>query len=576
MAAHHFSQYLFTSLRDQGVRYCFGIPGDYILPFFDAIEKIDGIDSIVATHEPAAAFSADAYARLNGLGVLLVTYGVGALNVMNGVACAYAESSPVLVISGAPSSRYSYHEGNPFSPMVHHTVKNPHSQIEAFGRLVEKCFRIKDKESAANTIQEAIRCAKNKKRPVYLEVSSDLMLQEIPVSGKKKRAVPSQGHEINNTLDYFRQRIQAAENPVLHLGVEISRYNLQGAVKKMMASLNIPAVLTPMGKGVIAEDFPGCYGVYAGVLSHSPEMREFVERSDLVISLGALVTDVNCGVFTADLKQDKMLIARTGWIGDGYANLLPAAPLAVFIEKLADHLAGVKKLPSVAPRNKGFDYASSDSIMDRFLHVINSHLNEHTLIIADTGDSCYGSLFLQTRRDNGFMAPLFYNSMGFAVPAAVGAQLAEPGVRPLVLVGDGAFQMTGLEISTMLRYQLDPIILIFNNNGYGMQRLFQDGPFNTLGRWNYSKVTSLVNGGKSWKVSSPDELAAALAQAGTIRNCPCIIEVIVPQGQVSTPLRIFSDAVKREKTGLCPLQITKNEPCSHFARCAYCRAAIWG
>lgn len=575
-------KFLFSYLRDSGVTYCFGIPGDYILSLFKALEETPGIKAVVPTHEPAAAFSADAYGRITGLGVLLVTYGVGGFNAMNGVACAHAESSPLLVISGGPPTSMSKN-GDPFATTAHHFVKHLSSQQEAYRHITDMDIRIESPETAADSIVKAVTHAREKKHPVYLEIPTDLMNSEIPVKMKTDDKISESLdakvdlEAIERAVSYFVNRIEESKNPVIVAGVEIGRYGLQDEILHIMEARHIPAAASILGKGIFDESKPGILGVYAGVISQSPEIRKIVEASDLVVMLGVKVTDVNCGAFTANLKRENILIAKSGWIGNGYMHFSEDIPFDRFINRLSqkitpsDHVKGWPEIPRQ-------DLKTSPVLMDRYLAVINDALDDNHIVIADTGDSCYGSLFMNTRRRNGYMAPTFYNTMGFAVPAALGVQLAETDTvnscRPIVLVGDGAFQMTGLELSTLVKWGLNPIVIVFNNSGYGMQRIFVDGPFNDIKGWDYTRVVDLVGGGKAWKVSTAEEMQKALEEANEYLTGPSLIEAIVPKGDLSTGLKTFGKTILREKSGVCPLN-QENKPCNHQHHCAFCRATIW-
>jgi len=569
------ASFLFSHLAKLGVRHAFGVPGDFILPLYAALEDNEDIEAVVSTHEPCAAFAADGYGRTSGLGVLLVTYGVGGYNALNGVACAFAESSPLLVISGGLPRGYD-HGTELLSPMSHHAVQDPADQLEVFARVTTQTFRLEDEETAAATIRDAAAVAVRTRLPVYLEVPTDMMRLAIPVEGAAPSAdVGVDSASVGHAVGRFVRRIEAADSPVLLLGVEAARFGLRAEVEQIMEARGIPAAVTPLGKGVIAETHPLALGMYAGVLSADPSVRSTVERSDLVILLGAKVTDVNCGAFTADLRRDRLLVATTRWVGDGYARYDPSPPLSVFVRELAARLPALDS-PPPAPTISRFDWGDSDSAMDRYLGVIAAGLEDHEVIVADTGDSLYGSLPIRTPRAGGYVAPAFYNSMGFAVPAALGVQLADPSCRPIVLVGDGAFQMTGLELSSMVSRGLDPIVVLFNNGGYGMQRVFADGSFNDVGTgWSYGRVVDLVGGGRSSVARSPEELETALAEARGYREGPSVVEVMVDKGVISTGLRVLGDAFKREKTGLCPLRAGGPEPCEHHRQCAFCRAGDW-
>ena len=535
------------------------------------MEQSNGIKPVVTTHEPGAVFAADAYGRLNGLGVVLVTYGVGGFNIMNGVACAYAESSPLLVISGGPPTQQQLSQGS-MTPLSHHIVKHSRSQLDAFKSITAATFRMESINECFPKLSAAVDTAKKQQLPVYLEIPTDLMtaeieFQEVPV----ETAVEVHLDSLEAAVKYFRDRIDLADHPVLYLGAEFTRYKLQPELEEFLSKQNLPVVTSVLGKAVIDETSANFMGIYAGVISQDEQTRALVEDADLVIMLGVKITDVNCGAFTADLRKDCLLIARPGWIGDGYSAFQDAIPFDLFFKKLAEDLGEkVRELPAKPDGNK-FD---PENQVDQYLSVINEYLTDIHTIVADTGDSCYSSLFLTTRRQNGYMAPTFYNTMGFSIPAAIGVQFADLTTRPVILVGDGAFQMTGMEMSCMSAFHQNPIIILFNNSGYGMQRVFVDGPFNDIPGWDYQKITEGVGAAYMGKVKSPTDLERALTQAEKITGRPSLIEVIIPKGIISSTLARFGQAFAREKHGICPLN-TGEHACEHEDSCSFCRASIW-
>jgi indolepyruvate decarboxylase len=145
--------------------------------------------------------------------------------------------------------------------------------------------------------------------------------------------------------------------------------------------------------------------------------------------------------------------------------------------------------------------------------------------VADVGDALFGAADLFIRGRTEFLGPAYYASMGFAVPAGIGAQLANPGLRPLVLVGDGAFQMTGMELATAARYGLNPVVVVLNNRGYGTERHIQDGPYNDLWGWNYSRIPEVLGAGKGFEVRTWGELDQALNDAKQYQRAFCLIDV---------------------------------------------------
>src|SRR3990172_12081822 len=167
-------QYLFNKLYKANVKYAFGIPGDFALPLYAALEK-SPIIPIVTTHEPSAGFAADAYARLNGLGLAVVTYGAGALNIVNPIAQAYAEKSPVIVVSGAPEIK----NRNP-DILLHHRVKTFDTQREIFQQVTAISFLLQDTRLVPEQIDEVIDTVLKTKRPGYIEVPRDMVDKDIP------------------------------------------------------------------------------------------------------------------------------------------------------------------------------------------------------------------------------------------------------------------------------------------------------------------------------------------------------------------------------------------------------------
>ena len=147
-----------------------------------------------------------------------------------------------------------------------------------------------------------------------------------------------------------------------------------------------------------------------------------------------------------------------------------------------------------------------------------------------------GSMAITIPRPNQFLCPIYYSSLGFSVPAAIGVKAARPGLRPLVLVGDGAFQMTGMEVSTAARYRMDPIVIVLNNGGFGTERPMIDGPFNDVAPWQYHRIPDIIGAGRGYLVTTEDELAGALTAAKE-SNDLSIIEVVIDPNDITPQLR---------------------------------------
>jgi TPP-dependent 2-oxoacid decarboxylase len=172
----------------------------------------------------------------------------------------------------------------------------------------------------------------------------------------------------------------------------------------------------------------------------------------------------------------------------------------------------------------------------RLVLALNAFVDATTVLLADVGDAAMMSMDVTTRAPGRFLCPVYYSSLGFAVPAAVGVQAARPELRPLVLVGDGAFQMTGMEVSVAARYGMNPIVVVLNNGGFGTERPMIDGPFNDVAQWRYHLVPAVLGSGKGYLVGTEDELAAALAEARESEELS-VLEVVLAPDDISPQLR---------------------------------------
>jgi indolepyruvate decarboxylase len=166
--------------------------------------------------------------------------------------------------------------------------------------------------------------------------------------------------------------------------------------------------------------------------------------------------------------------------------------------------------------------------------------------VADVGDALFGAADLFIRERTEFISPAYYTSMGFAVPASIGAQLANRKLRPLILVGDGAFQMTGMELATVARYKLNPVIVLLNNRGYGTERHMQDGPYNDVWPWAYHRLPEILGAGRGFVVETEQELDHALTEAEHWTKSFCLLEVrLAPLDRSPALDRLASRLAKR-------------------------------
>ena len=542
MSVSHISvgQYLIRRLMDYGVRDLFGIPGDYVLAFYSDLEE-SPINTVGCTREDCAGFAADAYARVNGIGAVCVTYCVGGLSLCNSIAGAYAEKSPVVVISGAPGLRERYN-----NPLLHHRVRDFRTQAAVFRRLCVAHAELEDPAVALREIDRVLDAVVRYRRPGYIELPRDVVNVVAPgVHLPVKRQPASNRDALNEAVTEAVRRISLSARPVIVAGVEIHRFGLQDKLLALAETAGIPITTTMLGKSVIAETHPLFVGLYEGAMGRA-EVTELVEQSDCVILLGAFMTDVNLGIYTANLDPTRCIYATSEELRISHHHFHDVL-LCDFIDRLA--AAGLQAPTRPLPPKP----AALDSLPDardgqpitirRVIDRLNAALDDDTVVIADIGDALFASSELVIHRRTEFLSPAYYTSMGFAIPAALGAMTARPGSRPIVIVGDGAFQMTGMELSTIIRRGLNPIVIVLDNGGYGTERLLHEGDhdFNEIHPWQYHKLPEVLGGGTGHDVHTETDFDQALTSALADTKSMHIIQVHLDPKDCSQTLQRLAD-----------------------------------
>ncbi len=512
--------YLIQRLYAHGVRHVFGIPGDYVLGFYDLLSK-SKLRVVNTCDEQGAGFAADAYARVRGLGAVCVTYCVGGLKVANTTAEAFAEKSPVVIISGAPGMKERRKD-----PLLHHKVREFDTQKKVFEQLTIASTVLSDSQTAFQEIDRVLHAALRFKRPVYIELPRDQVFRP-GIAHHKAPAVHERSHpsSLKAALNEAREMINRARKPVILADVEVHRFGLQDLVLELVQKTHIPIAATVLGKSVVGEQHPLYLGIYEGAMGRE-DIRQYVESSDCLIMLGAFMTDINLGIYTAHLDPARSIYATSEKLSIGY-HTYENVRFKDFIRGLLSLRVRRRAAPTVprpVPWNQFAARAGTRLTVKRLFQRLNSFLSQDTVVIADVGDALFGATDLFIRERTEFLAPAYYTSMGFAVPACIGAQMANRKLRPLVLVGDGAFQMTGMELATIARYGLNPVVVVLNNRGYGTERHMQDGPYNDLYALQYSRLPQVLGTGRGFLVETEDELDRALMEAQQWTQSFCLIE----------------------------------------------------
>jgi indolepyruvate decarboxylase len=508
-------QYLLKAVKTVGIQTVYGIPGDFIIKFFKQIEQDPEIKLVTLSHEPSVGFAAIGAARATQKPqVACVTYGPGALNMVNTVACAYAERIPLIVIAGGPA--LAVRESG---FLVHHTVKDSATQRGIYSEVTAKAVVLDKPKTAAAQIAEALAVCLDRMLPVYIEVPADMA--ETPMAMPQFSAEPNllRLRQFDEANEFIHDRLADAVKPVFMYGVEAVRYNLVDEIVSAACMLNVPVVSTMLARDNTpkAENY---YGVYLGDAGNV-DAKALVDASDLVLMLGEDVSDVNFGMKAASLRSIELVRC--------VLSKVKAAQRTFEGVPLKDLIAGLHK---AAPKNKWYNSptppvqnasavdADSKITADGIIDTLNRFYVEQGEMptIVDTGELLFATLHLQAQN---IVGASFYGTMGLAVPAAIGYALSSQK-RPIALVGDGAFQMTGQEISNCPKLGINPIFIVSNNRLWNMEQQFHPSPINCLVDWPYAKLAELW-GGKGYICKTKAEFFNALIDAKN-QKIFCLIE----------------------------------------------------
>ena len=540
--------FLVAYLKRAGVRHIFGLPGDLVLGLFHRFGADRDLEIETFSHEPTVGYAADGYTRsTRRLGVVCVTYGAGGHNIVNAVAGAYAEQIPLLVVSGGPGEAEQRLGG------IHHQAKHVGGQLAIFEEITCESRLIVHPERAAEEIHALVGRIVGENRPGYLEIHRDLVDMLIPVpealrSWKGRFPKPrSDRRKLREAVADAASRLRSAKKPVLFAGIEIFRENAEAEFLKLAEELACPVVTTMLAKGVFPMHHPQHMGIHMGPFSPAPIARR-VKEADLVLALGTQLTDMNLGASEAQVSRERSIWAIEGHVNVSY-HQYTGVTLPEFIKGLRQ-----QKLPRFPERVHYCDNLKRSKtrranpngiLVNDLLLEVNDFLKEHHgyNVFAESGDMLFGGLEL--RLFGGlYMAQGYYASMGFAIPAAMGAEIGT-GVRPLVLCGDGSFQMTGPEISHAPRKGLAPIVVLVNNAGWSIFRPVSPRPdLLEVPAWPYAELAEAW-GGLGLRAETPGELRAALETAHQSRSF-ALIDCRVPGDSLSPISRKYIEQSARK------------------------------
>jgi pyruvate decarboxylase/indolepyruvate decarboxylase len=528
--------YLLLRLVQIGVKHIFGVPGDYNMEFLDRIVAQDNLKWIGNCNELNAAYAADGYARINGIAALVTTFGVGELSAINGIAGAYAEYVPVVAITGSPATK-KQSSGAP----LHHTLGT--GDFTMFARMFEKVTAAQASltpENATAEIDRVLSACLLKKQPVYINLPMDVASHEVAApSGEFMPPVfQSERTTLDEAIAASVSMLEKAEKPVILADIGVDRYRLHNELRELLAATGYPFATLSMAKALLEETHPQYIGIYNGAVSDN-YVRRRIEEADCVLSIGTYLTDFNTGKFSAQLDPGRSIevhgqylkIKRALYNNVAMQDFLPA------LSKQLKHRDAISLdiKPAKENLNAGFTTSfqpnSSAAIkQERFWLILAHFLKEDDIVVAEIGVAFFGALLVPFPKGTTFVGQLLWAAIGYSLGAVLGCAIASPERRSILLIGDGSFQMTAQELSTILRYNLKPIIFLINNDGYTIERDIhgEKMPYNDIQPWNYHQLPE-VFGNNSWsiKVREESELESALEKAEQNQDKLAFIEVVM-------------------------------------------------
>lgn len=526
--------FLVAYLKRVGVTHVFGIPGDLVLGLFHKLGADRALDIVTFSHEPSVGFAADGYARsTRKLGVVCITYGAGGHNVLNPIAGAYAEQVPLLVISGGPGEAERKLSG------VHHQAKDVEGQWRMFREVTCDARVLRFPERAAEEVHEVVRAIMTEHRPGYIEIHRDLVDLEIDVPAEirtwdgKFASTPSDPRKLAEAVADTAARLRAAKRPVLIGGIELYRDAAERDFIRLAERLGVPVVTTPDAKGCFPMDHPLHMGIHMGPFS-APAIEKRVRDADLVLALGTVLTDMNLGASKPQVKRGRAVWALADRVNVSFHTYTEVA-LGDFVSAL-----GREDLPRFREKvvyydnlKRGKQRPNAPLCINDMLLEMNVFLDQHPGydVFAESGDALFGGLELRLRAGGLYFSQGYYASMGFGVPAAIGGEIGRRR-RAIIYTGDGAFQMTGPEISHAPRHGVAPIVVLVNNTGWQIFRPVSPRPdLLEIPPWPYAELAQAW-GGVGFRVETPGELREAL-RAAHERKVFAVIECKIPPDDLS-------------------------------------------
>jgi len=546
--------YLATRLEQVGLKHLFAVAGDYNLVLLDQLLLNENVRQVYCCNELNCGFAAEGYARAHGAAACVVTYTVGALSAFNALASAYAESLPVILISGSPNTNdlAAYH-------LLHHTLGtlNFGYQLEMARHITCEAVAITHPEEAPSLIDRAIRAAFRNRKPVYIEIPCNLSGALCSAPGPLASLLDfpeSDPASLAAAVDAASTFLRKAVRPILLAGPRLRSYGGVSAFRDLAETVGCAVAIMPSAKGFFPEEHTLFIGTYLGSVS-SPGCSALVESADAVLAAGPIFNDYTTVGWSSQPAASKTIHVdpdRVHVAGVTYSDVF----LNDFLEALAQ---AAKKNPRNATTLIEFQrtrvecvqpaVADPDAPLTRaeMCRQIQEHIDRNTTLIVETGDSWFNGFNMALPDGAKFEIEMQYGHIGWSVPATFGYAVAAPDRRIVLMVGDGSFQLTAQEVCQMVRLGLPVVIFLINNRGYTIEVEIHDGPYNNVKNWDYAGIMKVFNAtdgnGRGFRATNGNELSAAIKEALAHNSGPTLIECTIDRDDCTKELMEWGSRV---------------------------------
>jgi TPP-dependent 2-oxoacid decarboxylase len=533
--------YLLDRLAELGVSEIFGVPGDYNLEFLDHIVAHPAIRWVGNANELNAGYAADGYGRLRGMSAVVTTFGVGELSASNAIAGSYAEHVPVVHIVGGPSK-----DAQLARRPLHHSLGD--GDFEHFFRISREITCAQANLMPATACREIDRVlseVREQKRPGYLLLSTDVARfpTEPPGAALPRYTGGTSPRALSMFIDAAAELIADRQLTVL-ADLLVHRLQAVEELEALLAADVVPYATLMWGKSLLDESSPNFLGIYAGAASAEP-VRTAIEDAPVLVTAGVVFTDMVSGFFsqridparTIDIGQYQSSVA-----GQVFAPLEMGAALEALAQILKQR--GIGSPPVVSPddepsakqqtaRTPARDQPLTQQMLwDRLCEA----LTPGNVVLADQGTSFYGMADHRLPRGVTFIGQPLWGSIGYTLPAALGAGVAHPNRRTVLLIGDGAAQLTIQELGTFCREGLSPVIVVVNNDGYTVERAIhgETAPYNDIVSWSWTDIPNVLGVAKhlAFQAHTYGELDDALIAAADHQDRMVLVEAVLPRLEI--------------------------------------------